>query len=68
MQTGVKAEPLAILHEIRASVGRIDTRGLSDEEITRFLDIDQSLSLAIMEASTRFRAMAQESTKRLGTF
>ncbi len=60
MQTGVKAEPLAILHEIRDSVGRIDTRGLSDDEITRFLALDESLSLAIEEASTRFRAMAQE--------
>ena len=60
MQTGVEAEPLAILHEIRASVGRIDTRGLSDDEITRFLALDETLSLAIEEASMRFRAMAQE--------
>ena len=60
MQTGVKAEPLAILHEIRASVGRIDTPGLSDDEIARFLTHDKTLSLAIEEASVRFRSMAQE--------
>lgn len=60
MQTGISADPLALLHEIRASVGRIDTPGLTDKEIGLFLEHDPLLSKAIKEASARFQAMAQE--------
>ena len=60
MQTGVATDHLALLHKIRDSVGHIDTPGLSDEEINRFLESDPSLSLAIEEAALRFQVMAAE--------
>ena len=60
MQTGLSADLIKLLHEIRASVGTINTPGLSDEEISRFMALDPSLSMAIEEAANRFQAMAQE--------
>jgi len=43
MQTGLSADLIKLLHEIRASVGTINTPGLSDEEISRFMALDLSL-------------------------
>ena len=60
MQTGVTTDHLALLREIRDSVGHIDTPGLNDKEITTFLAHDPALALAIEEAAVRFQAMAQE--------
>lgn len=60
MQTGVATDHLALLREIRDSVGHIDTPGLNDKEITTFLAHDPALALAIEEAAVRFQAMAQE--------
>ena len=60
MQTGVSTDHMALLGEIRASVGHIDTPGLSDTEINAFLAHDPALALAIEEAAARFHAMAQE--------
>ena len=60
MQTGLSADLSKRLHEIRASVGTINPPGLSDEEISRFMALDPSLSMAIEEAANRFQAMAQE--------
>lgn len=61
MQTGeVHAQPLTLLHEIRSSVGTIDTPGLNDSEILSFLESDSSLSMAIKEGFTRFQALATE--------
>ena len=54
MQTGeAQAEPLTLLHEMRSSVGVIETPGLHDSEILSFLETDPKLSLAIREG---FRA------------
>ena len=41
-------------------MGRIDTPGLSDEEIVSFLDADPLLQMAIEEAAIRHEHMAQE--------
>ena len=60
MQTSAVPEPLAVLHRIRSVVGRIDTPGLSDEEIVSFLDADPLLQMAIEEAAIRHEHMAQE--------
>ena len=60
MQTGVTKDHVALLHEIRSSVGDITTPGLHDEEIRAFLAHDPTLGQAIDEASKRFQAMAQE--------
>ena len=60
MQTSAVPEPLAVLHRIRSVVGRIDTPGLSDEEIVSFLDADPLLQMAIEEAAQRHEHMAQE--------
>ena len=60
MQTSAVPEPLAVLHRIRSVVGRIDTPGLSDEEIVSFLDADPLLQMAIEEAAHRHEHMAQE--------
>jgi len=60
MQTGVTTDHLALLREIRDSVGHIDTPGLNDDEITAFLAHDPALALAIEEAAVRFQSMAQE--------
>ena len=59
MQTSAVPEPMAVLHRIRSVVGRIDTPGLSDEEIVSFLDADPFLQMAIEEAAHRHEHMAQ---------
>ncbi len=61
MQTGeAQAEPLTLLHEMRSSVGVIETPGLHDSEILSFLESDPKLSLAIREGFTRFQTLATE--------
>ena len=61
MQTGeAQAEPLTLLHEMRSSVGAIETPGLHDSEILSFLESDPKLSLAIREGFTRFQTLATE--------
>ena len=61
MQTGeAQAEPLTLLHEMRSSVGVIETPGLHDSEILSFLETDPKLSLAIREGFTRFQTLATE--------
>ena len=60
MQTSVRAEPVMLLREIRANVGLIDTPGLNDDEILRFLDTDPYLSRAITEAHRRHLTMLEE--------
>ena len=60
MQTSVPVDPVTLLREIRTNVGKIDTPGLSDEEIDSFLASDPLLSKAIKEAHHRYQRMAQE--------
>ena len=57
MQTSAVPRPLALLHEIRSVVGKIDTPGLSDHEILSFTESDSSLGRAIEEAHARHREM-----------
>lgn len=60
MQTSAVPRPLALLHEIRSVVGKIDTPGLSDHEILSFTESDSSLGRAIEEAHARHREMVSE--------
>lgn len=60
MQTSAVPRPLALLHEIRSVVGKIDTPGLSDHEILSFTESDASLGRAIEEAHARHQEMVSE--------
>ena len=60
MQTSIRAEPVTLLKEIRTNVGLIDTHGLNEDEILRFLETDPNLSRAITEAHQRHMAMLVE--------
>lgn len=60
MQNSVPVDPVTLLREIRTNVGKIDTPGLSDEEIDSFLASDPLLPKAIKEAHQRYQRMAQE--------
>lgn len=60
MQTSAVPRPLALLHEIRSIVGKIDTPGLSDHEILSFTESDASLGRAIEEAHARHQEMVSE--------
>ena len=53
-------DALALLHDLRSRTGEMDTKGLSDEVITRFCDFDPKLIQAINEATVRFEEIVSE--------
>ena len=53
-------DALALLHDLRSRTGEMDTKGLSDEVITRFCDFDPKLTQAINEATVRFEEIVSE--------
>ena len=60
MQKASNNAGLAVLHQMREYVGHVDTTGMHDEEILRFLDLDPNLGQALQEAAVQFEIFKQE--------
>ena len=56
---------LQTLSEIRSSTGIAETKGLTDQTISEFLQIDPSLSRAIEEASVNFQSLKNDMGEKL---
>ncbi|MBT5025988.1 MAG: aminotransferase class III-fold pyridoxal phosphate-dependent enzyme [Euryarchaeota archaeon] len=53
-------DALQNLHNLRSRTGEMDTKGLSDEVIAKFCDLDPKLTQAITEATERFEEIVSE--------
>jgi len=53
-------DALQHLHNLRSRTGEMDTKGLSDEVIAKFCDLDPKLTQAIFEATDRFEEIVAE--------